>query len=59
VAAALSRLDARFVAPALQALRPGTLGAVTVIINDVRARLQRGAVRRFWRRPLAGLGGFV
>jgi len=25
----------------------------------VRARLQRGAVRRFWRRPLAGLGGFV
>jgi hypothetical protein len=59
VAGALSRLDAHFVLPALQALRRGSVEVVTVIINDVRAHVQRGSLRRFWRRSLAGLAGFA
>jgi hypothetical protein len=59
VAGALSRLDARFVSPALQALRRGKVDVVTVIINDVRAQVRRGSLRRFWRPAVAGLAGFA
>ena len=59
VAAALSRLDERFISPALQALRRGTLAGLTVVLNDARARVVRGSLRRFWRRPRGGLAGFA
>jgi hypothetical protein len=59
VAGALRRLDERFVSPALQALRRGALDGVTVILNDVRARVARRSLRKFWRRNLPGLEGFA
>jgi hypothetical protein len=59
VAAALSRLDERFITPALQALRRGRLTGVTVVLNDARVRVARGSLRRFWRRPMRGLAGFA
>jgi len=59
VAGALRRLDERFVSPALQALRRGALDGVTVILNDVCARVARRSLRKFWRRNLPGLEGFA
>ena len=59
VAAALSRLDERFITPALQALGRRTLTGVTVVLNDARVRVGRGSLRRFWRRPVRGLAGFA
>lgn len=59
VAAALSRLDERFITPALQALRRGRLTGVTVVLNDARVRVGRGSLRRFWRRSVRGLAGFA
>jgi hypothetical protein len=59
VAAALSRLDERFISPALQALRRGMLAGLTVVLNDVCARVGRGSLRRFWRRKMRGLAGFA
>jgi hypothetical protein len=48
--AALARLDALFVTPALQALRSGELESLTLIANDVLLRLDRRSRLRFWRR---------
>jgi hypothetical protein len=59
VAGALPRLDARFISPALQGLRRGTVDAVSVVLNDVRARIERVSLRRFWRRAPPGLEGFA
>lgn len=59
VAQAVARLDARFVSPALRALRRGELASVTLIVNDTRATLRRGSRLRLWRRPRAGLGSFA
>jgi hypothetical protein len=59
VAAALSRLDERFISPALQTLRRGMLTGVTVVMNDVRVRVGRGSLRRFWHRRVRGLAGFA
>jgi len=59
LADALARLDARFVSPALQALRRGELGAVTLVVNDTRVRVQRRSLLKFWRRARAGLAGFA
>ncbi len=59
LAGAVSRLDERFVSPALQALRRGALDRLTVILNDARAQLERRGLRRFWRRALTGLAGFA
>jgi hypothetical protein len=58
VAAALSRLDERFITPALQVLRRGTLAGLTVVLNDARVRVERASLRRFWRRRVRGLAGF-
>ena len=55
----LARLDARFVSPALEALRRGEVARVTLIANDTRITLRRGSHLRFWRRPRAGLRGFA
>jgi len=59
VAGALRRLDERFIFPAVQALRRGAVDAVSVTLNDARARIGRGGLRKFWRRGLSGLEGFA
>src|SRR5215831_18591716 len=59
VAGALRRVDERFVSPALQALRQRTLEGVTLIVNDTRAHIERGSLRKLWRRTLRGLEGFA
>jgi hypothetical protein len=56
---ALARLDERFVSPALRALRRGELTAVTLIVNDARATVQRPSLLKLWRRPRAGLASFA
>ena len=55
----LARLDARFVSPALQALRRGEVSSVTLIANDTRVTLRRRSHLRLWRRPRAGLRSFA
>src|SRR5204863_146838 len=59
LARSVARLDARFVSPALEALRRGEVASVTLIANDTRITLRRGSHLRFWRRPRAGLRGFA
>ena len=59
VADALRRIDARVVSPAVAALRCGTLARLSVILNDACVHLQRGDLRRFWRRGVSGLAGFA
>ena len=59
LADALARLDERFVSPALKALRGGELSAVTLIVNDACARVQRHSLLKLWRRPRAGLRSFA
>ena len=56
---ALARLDERFVCPALRALRRGELTAVTLIVNDARATVQRPSLLKLWRRRRAGLASFA
>jgi len=55
----LARLDARFVSPALAALRRGQVSSVTLIANDTRVTLRRRSHLRLWRRPRAGLRSFA
>jgi hypothetical protein len=55
----LARLDARFVSPALKALRRGEVSSVTLIANDTRVTLRRRSHLRLWRRPRAGLRSFA
>jgi hypothetical protein len=55
---ALARLDARLVAPALEALRHGRLARATLVLNDVRTTLGRRSRFKLWRRPRAGLASF-
>jgi len=60
LADALSRLDARFVSPALEALRRGEVEGVTLIANDTLVSLRRHSHLRVWRRArAAGLAGFA
>ena len=59
VTGALRRLDEHFVSPALQALRRGAVDGVSVMLNDAHARIERGSLRKFWRRSLRGLEGFA
>jgi hypothetical protein len=60
LADAMSRLDARFVSPALDALRRGEVGGVTLIANDTRLRVRRHSHLRLWRRVrAAGLESFA
>jgi hypothetical protein len=59
VGGALHRLDERFVSPALQALRRGAVDGVSVMLNDAWAHIERGSLRKFWRRALRGLEGFA
>jgi len=59
VADALRRIDARTVAPAVAALRRGALARLSIMLNDVCVQLERGDLRRFWRRGVRGLTGFA
>jgi hypothetical protein len=56
---AVAALDARFIAPALGALREGTLAVLTLIANDTALRVRRGSALKLWRRPRAGLAGLA
>jgi hypothetical protein len=56
---AVSRLDERFVSPAVQALRDRKLARLTVVLNDACVQLDRRSLRRFWRRAPTGLAGFA
>jgi hypothetical protein len=58
-AAALARLDERFISPALRALAAGELGAVTLLLNDHGVRLRPHHRWRLWRRRRAGLTGYA
>jgi hypothetical protein len=55
--AALAQLDARYLAPAVRALRAGRIGRLRLIANDRCLTAGSGAALRFWRRPRAGLRG--
>jgi hypothetical protein len=59
LAQSLAHLDARFVSPALKALRRGGVSSVTLIANDTRVTLRRRSHLRLWRRPRAGLRSFA
>ncbi|HSY06158.1 MAG TPA: hypothetical protein VK803_09430 [Steroidobacteraceae bacterium] len=59
VAGALARLDERLVAAAVEALRRGELGRLTLIVNDVSVRLTRASLWRLWRRRRAPLAPFA
>lgn len=59
LADAVARLDARFIAPALEALRRGRLAAVSVLANDRRLELHRRSHLRLWRRGRAGFECFA
>jgi hypothetical protein len=58
-AAALARLDALYVSPALSALRRGRASSVTLLANDTRLTLRRLSSLKRWRRPRAGAGGLL
>jgi len=53
LAAALQRLEERWFAPLLDALRAGRVGMLTVHVPDAgfASETVRGDLRRFWRRP--------
>ena len=59
VAAAVATLDARFVSPALRALRHGQLMQLTLILNDVGFVVTRASLLRLWRRQRRGLESFL
>ena len=59
LADALAGLDVRFVSPALDALRRGEVGGVTLIANDTRLELHRRSHLRLWRRGRAALERFA
>jgi hypothetical protein len=52
-------LDERLIAPALRALRQGSLGRLTLIANDTRVTLGRHSGWKRWRRARAGLAAFA
>jgi hypothetical protein len=54
----LARLDARYLSPALRAVREGQLGVLRVIANDRCLSVRGGSHLKFWQRP-RGLGGFA
>jgi hypothetical protein len=59
VADALRRIDARMIAPAVATLRRGGLARLSIMLNDVCVLVERGDLRRFWRRGVRGLTGFA
>ena len=56
---AVAAIDRRLVRPALEALREGALGQLTVVANDTRITLGRHSALRRWRRRRAGFRVFT
>jgi len=56
---AVAALDRRLVGPALEALRAGLLGQLTVIANDTRITVGRRSALRRWRRRRIGFRVFT
>ncbi|GAC1454260.1 MAG: hypothetical protein PVSMB6_09760 [Steroidobacteraceae bacterium] len=54
----LAELDARFVSPALKALKGGAVERVTLLANDTCTTVGPRSGRRFWRRARPGIGCF-
>ncbi len=50
-AAALAQLDARYLAPAVGALRAGDIDRLRLIANDRCVSVRRGSALKFWRAP--------
>jgi hypothetical protein len=59
LAHALAQLDVRFISPALEALKGGMAGSVTLMANDTRVTLTPRSGRKFWRRARPGIGCFL
>jgi hypothetical protein len=59
LSAAAAALDQRLIRPAVQALRNGSLGRLTLIANDTRVAVGRRSGLKRWRRPRAGLTAFA
>ncbi len=57
--AALGELDARYLYPAVAALRAGRIGLLRLVANDRCLTLQRRSQLKFWRRAGAGLAGLA
>ena len=55
----LARLDERFIAPAVAALRGGYLGRLILVANDRALTLGRRSTLRLWRRARAPLAAFA
>jgi hypothetical protein len=56
---ALGRLDARYLSPAVAALRAGRIERLRLMANDRCLTLTRRSHWQFWRRPAAGLTGLA
>jgi hypothetical protein len=54
---AIAQIDARFMAPALTALRRGDVDRLVILANDRELTLRARDRFRFWRRALPGLSG--
>jgi hypothetical protein len=59
LAPTLAQLDARFISPAIEALRRGAADIVTLIANDTCVTLGPRSGRHFWRRARPGLRCFL
>jgi hypothetical protein len=57
--AALAQLDARYLSPAVRALRAGHIGQLRLIANDRCLTVTRRDGLKFWRRARAGLRGIT
>ena len=57
LAAALAQLDARYLAPAVAALRAGRLDLLRLIANDRCLSVRRRSAFKLWRPAPAGLAG--
>jgi hypothetical protein len=55
----LARLDQRFIAPAVAALRAGRIGRLVLIANDCTLTLGPRSALRIWRRARAPLTAFA
>jgi hypothetical protein len=51
----LVELDRRFIAPAVDALRRGEIGRVSILVNDRCLAMSFGDRRKFWRRRRSAL----
>jgi hypothetical protein len=59
LSAALEELDARYVSPALAALRRGTAGRVSLVANDVCLTLRRSSALQRWRGAAPGASALL